>query len=337
MSRWNLSRRGFLGAALAFGSGARADNISPAEQIVAAGAPGAGMAIWRDGQLATDVAGERRKGSDEAIRADDLWHLGSNGKAMTATLAARLVVDGVLAWDSKLADVIEVPQFYANVTLTDLLNHRSGLPANPGMWRMIEMGTEPNADLSADREKTVAAALSKEPVQGFSYSNIGYMAAGLLMERKAGQPFEQLMQEQLFIPLGMESVGFGPPAGNTGHASGFFGRLRPMTEGADNPPAFAPAGTFHMTMADHMTFCAAYLRRDPLLPDAAWDVLQGDAYDYVMGWGVIGDLRAHSGSNTMWYARIMLDLRKQVAVGCYANAGMMSLETAMADVMDGAF
>src|SRR5688572_7235160 len=60
--------------------------------------------IGRSGLRALGVVGRRRVDQPDAVSADDRWHLGSNTKAMTATLVARLVERNQMAWTTSLAD-----------------------------------------------------------------------------------------------------------------------------------------------------------------------------------------------------------------------------------------
>src|SRR5690606_25105472 len=66
----------------------------------------AGLLIEGGEVAAVGASGVRAAGSDEPARADDVWHLGSCTKAMTATLLATLVADGTLAWETTLAEAL---------------------------------------------------------------------------------------------------------------------------------------------------------------------------------------------------------------------------------------
>ncbi len=79
--------------------------------------------------------GTRKWGTDSPVTTNDLWHLGSDTKAMTATLAATLVEEGRLKWTTTVAEVFPEladtfdPGFH-DVNLLQLLSHQAGLPAN---------------------------------------------------------------------------------------------------------------------------------------------------------------------------------------------------------------
>jgi len=86
--------------------------------------------IGPQGLIWSGVRGVRRAGGDEAVGPDALWHLGSNGKAMTAVLYARLVDQGRARWGATVAELFAgqaVDPALVPVTIDDLLNHRSGL------------------------------------------------------------------------------------------------------------------------------------------------------------------------------------------------------------------
>ena len=101
------------------------------------GVPAVGLArINAAGVESLGVLGERKRGSGVAVGKDDLWHIGSCGKSMTATLMARLVERGQLEWDAPIAPLfaahgIEAHRDFAGLTLRHLLTHRSGMAADP--------------------------------------------------------------------------------------------------------------------------------------------------------------------------------------------------------------
>ena len=96
--------------------------------------PAMGILLMRNGKVADQsVRGIRRSDEPDPVRLDDVWHIGSDAKAMTATLIARLVDRGVLSWDAPLEKMLPdlaggMRPEYRAVTLVQLLSHRSGLP-----------------------------------------------------------------------------------------------------------------------------------------------------------------------------------------------------------------
>jgi CubicO group peptidase (beta-lactamase class C family) len=160
------------------------------------------------------------------------------------------------------------------------------------------------------------------PGTKFVYSNQGYAIAGAMLERCAGQAWEEMMQTMLFQPLGMQHAGFGAPGSENdmdqpwGH-SGTGRKPEPVPPGpdADNPPAIGPAGTVHCSIGDLAKYCAFHAAEGhagpTLLTPESFKKLHtrcAPGIDYALGWVVQerqwggGDVLMHTGSNTMWYA-----------------------------------
>lgn len=325
-----------------------------------AGMPALAGAVFRGATpLAVGVTGVRKLGSPDNVTASDEWHLGSDTKAMTATLVGLFVEKGQLHFTDTLPTLFPgevVHPGYRNVTLEQLLQHRGGLPADvpPDIWaRMRKDGGSPDARLRA-----VRALLATPPAQlpgTFVYSNAGYMLAGAALERSAGDSWEHLVQQKLWAPLGMGSCGFGPPGtpGKVdqpwGHETQSDGSLSPVDPGAhnaDNPPSLGPAGTAHCSLADWGKFLALHLagaRGEPtvLLSAATLQRLQTppDGGDYASGWGVAqrgwsgGRALTHTGSNTLWLATARLAPAKNlafvVATNCASPAAKVQLDQAV--------
>ncbi len=171
-----------------------------------------------------------------------------------------------------------------------------------------------------DRTVYAASVLAElpGPAGEYAYSNAGYVVVGTILEVSTGQPWEALIRQQVFDPLGMASAGFGPPGSAglidqpRGHTAGLLRPLHPVVpdKDADNIPALGPAGTVHLSLADMMRFLRAHAVRDPaFLTLHSWTLLQTPlpGQDYALGWGFMPDgaLR-HAGSNTMWYALMIV-------------------------------
>jgi len=310
--------------------------------------PALAAVVWRDGKLVDIAAVGLRKADDPAskVTTADQWHLGSNTKAMTATLIAMYVDRGVLAWDDTLAKLFKGTKLdpgYAQVTLDQLLHHEGGAPGvEPrDLWEQLRAdGEKPDA-----RAKFVAGVLARPPAQQpgtFVYSNAGYMIAGAALERATGKRWEQLMRDELFGKLDMRSCGFGAPGGHTkgvvdqpwGHdADG-----KPVVPGpaADNPPGLGPAGTVHCSLEDYGKFLALHATGTPALLSAASLEHLHSAPDkgYAGGWTVFrsprGTLLGHSGSNTMWFLTAMVVLADKpddrVTIVVATNVGNQATE-----------
>ncbi len=306
-----------------------------------------------DGLVALGAVGQRRSGGTEPVTPDDRWHLGSDTKAMTATLAALLVEDEALSWETTLAQGFPTlaermhPEF-ADVTLVELLTHRAGLTGNLAVeraevWTRLWEAREPLADERLwFAEQLLTAPPAVTPRSEVRYANAGYMIAGALMEQATGEAWETLLGTRLFTPLGMDSCGFGPAA-TVGQVDAPWGHRgdEPVPPGpaADNPPALGPAGTVHCSLADWAKFIALHLRGargdTELLPQAAFARLQAgpgfatpeEGPEYAYGWLVVnapwagGTALNHVGSNTMNLANAWLVPGRGRAYLVVTNAG----------------
>jgi CubicO group peptidase (beta-lactamase class C family) len=298
--------------------------------------PGMVGAVLRGDRLAAiGAVGVRKKGSEEPFRVDNLVHIGSDTKAMTATMLATLVEDGKLSWSSTVRDVFParakaLHRDFQGVTLWQLLTHRAGLPANAAWWGLKgRTPTEQRRDLLA---KAMSPAPRSKPGSTYLYSNVGYALAGLMAEQVADAPWEDLMRERVFEPLGMATAGFGPPGSPGqvdepwGHSSGGTPRQ------GDNPPVLGPAGTVHVSLPDWARFAALHLRgaqgKAQLLEASTFRRLHTPpAGDYAAGWIVVdrpwagGRALTHSGSNTMWHCTVWLAPARDFGVLVATNQG----------------
>ena len=228
--------------------------------------------VIRDGKLAELVAvGVRVRGNPATVTADDRFHLGSNGKSMTATLAAVMVEQGTIRWNTTIAQAFpevrnRLNPAYASVTLEELLNHRSGIGTDEtpeGSARVerfqsrARWAAEGRQLLVRDWLTTVPPAVKRGE---FLYSNVGYTVAGAMLERMAGRGFEWLLKERVFAPLGMTSAVFGMPL-----AGGRIGQ--PGGHGVDGSPEplpspvdiLSPSGGVSMSMADWAKYLRVHL------------------------------------------------------------------------------
>ncbi|WP_251006626.1 serine hydrolase domain-containing protein [Stenotrophomonas sp. ISL-67] len=169
--------------------------------------PGLAMAVVDDGQVVyTHTAGERRVGSGEPIDADTLFKIASNSKAMTAAVLARLVDRGLLAWDDPVTRYLPQFRMYdpwvtGHMQVRDLLIHNSGLGLGAGD---LMLWPEPNTFSRAD---IIAGLAHLKPVtsfrSGYAYDNLMYVVAGEVAAAAGGKPYDQLLREDVFVPLGM--------------------------------------------------------------------------------------------------------------------------------------
>lgn len=300
--------------------------------------------VGADGSVDAEVAGTRRRGFDEPVRASDRWHIGSCAKTFTAVLWARLVEAGDAEWDMPIpaafADLDDLHPGWAGVTVDDALQCRAGFASNIGRTRMEPawLDARPLAWQRTDAARQALQVPPRRPGR-FAYSNLSYIVVGAAIDRLAGAAYERALADRVLKPLGIGSAGFGAPPEIWGHparlrlgAAGLFrGRpAGPAEPKSDNPAVYASAATLHLTVEDWAAFCRIFLTGggDLLRPDTIDHLLAqppGRGTRMSMGWIKPPYLRGTSysmqGSNTMWAAAALLDHDRERAALVVANDG----------------
>jgi CubicO group peptidase (beta-lactamase class C family) len=141
---------------------------------------------------------------------DTKFRLGSITKQFTATLILQLVEQGKIKLDGKLTDYL--PDYRKDtgdkVTIHNLLSHTSGIPSYtslPGF--MTNVSRNPYA-VDDFIKKYASGDLEFEPGTKFVYDNSGYFLLGAIIEKVTGKPYEQVLRENIFDPLGMKNTGY---------------------------------------------------------------------------------------------------------------------------------
>ncbi len=232
------------------------------------GMPGIAAAAVRDGKvIAHGVVGVRAQGDPTPVGPEDPFLIGSCAKAMLRVLVARLADAGTLSFDMTLGEALkDIPMrdAYRAVTIRQILAHRGGIQPytqiGPKMtpWLFQLTGTpveQREAFTTHLLDEPPAATPGTEEV----YSNAGFGIVAHIAERLTGKPWEELVREQVFTPLGLTTAKIGLPTsaerpeGVRGHFRGEDGyRLAP---GWREPlPPIAPAGMVSCSIDDFARF-----------------------------------------------------------------------------------
>jgi len=299
--------------------------------------------VTSKGLVIAGAAGIRKASTDVSVTVNDKWHLGSNTKAMTATLAAILVEQGKLRWTTTLGEVF--PELAAamnpemkDVAMLQLLSHRAGIPKDLDNWRAFSR----KGSLSNQRYEVVKKVCTRkpdcQPGSKYLYSNLGYVIAGAMIEKVISKPWEEAVKEYIFTPLEMKTAGFG--------GTGTPGKIdQPWGHGADgapvagngpaidNPQVMAPAGCVHGSIQDWAKFITDQLRgargEPALLKPDSYSMLHKPPFggDYALGWLVTsrdwggGTVLTHAGCNTMNYSNTWIAPQRDFAVLACVNHG----------------
>ncbi len=138
---------------------------------------------------------------------DTIYDLASLTKPLvTGLLCARRIESGELTLDSAVAHYL--PEFDRTdkqaITIRELLTHSSGLPA----WRPLYILAEGERDRAAGA--IASLDLECQPGSCVIYSDLGFIALGLLLERITGHPLAKLARSEIFQPLKLEHTFFNP-------------------------------------------------------------------------------------------------------------------------------
>ena len=329
------------------------------------GTPAIGVLLVVDGETrGIGVSGVRKAGDTQSVEPGDRWHLGSCTKSMTATLAAALVEEGALTWETTVADVLgkklKMLEDYQPVTLGMLLSHRSGIPgAVPdSVYASIEYAAQvtdlKDREIMKQRAQYAEAVLnlkpSSVPNSGYEYSNSGYVVAGAMIEQVTGRPWERLIEERIFQPLGMTGSGFGNAAhDDKSHPTQPWPHKDATTpvapgNGDDNSWVIGPSATVHCSLKDAARYISMHAAREigPVLKKketyeylhTALPQNEGYARGWIVtrtGWSQ-GPAISHDGSNTMNYCSIWIAPERKAAVAAFTNCEERGSETCRAAI-----
>ncbi|HEX4263050.1 MAG TPA: serine hydrolase domain-containing protein [Verrucomicrobiae bacterium] len=322
--------------------------------------PALAVVVAKNGRICDRAAvGVRKLGDPAPVTTNDVFHIGSCTKSMTATLAAMFIEQGKLHWDTTIAEVFPelkgtMNKQYQGVTVEQLLHHRGGVPGEPPptAWKRA---WEKKGTPTQQRREFIEAVLAQPPAAApgtkMIYSNQGYAIVGAMLEKITSRDYESLITEKLFKPLHMDSAGFGPPGTPNevdqpwGHQHKLLGTVAVQS---DNPPAIAPAGRVHCSLDDLARFAMLHLGHgtNGLLKPETLARLHASPSgvkstneweNYACGWIVLdrdwagGTALMHNGSNTMWYIVMWLAPEKNFVVIAATNVAGNDAETGCDD------
>ena len=172
------------------------------------GIPGVAVAVvYRDEVVYARGFGVREVGRPEPVDTDTVFLLASVSKPIASTVVAAVVGRGLIGWTDPIRTVLPAqalsdPYVTANVTMADLLSHRSGLYTGAG--DLLE-------DIGYGRTY-ILSRLDRQPLDAFrssyNYSNYGYTLGAEAAASAAGKSWEDLAEDAVFRPLGMTRSSF---------------------------------------------------------------------------------------------------------------------------------
>lgn len=148
----------------------------------------------------------------EPVKPTTVFRVASLSKAFSSALAALLVQDGVVAWDTRLADVLTYFKLRNNhatesVTLRDILSHRTGLPHNTFDHKLEQDVSYQELVRELDKVQLACAV-----GQCYGYQNVAFSMFGDMVYAITGDFFNHQVVKRLFQPLHMETATYGRAA-----------------------------------------------------------------------------------------------------------------------------
>jgi CubicO group peptidase (beta-lactamase class C family) len=253
-----------------------------ADALLRFGVPGVSIAVVEGGDVVyLNGFGVTQFGSTQAVDADTMMMIGSVTKSMTTMLAATLVDDGLLTWDTRLVDMLPDfavgdPELSQSLTVRDAFCNCTGIPG-----RDIELLFESSA-FTPEGVATALAGMAPTAELGeqFQYNNLLISAGGYAVGVAAGGGAEDValaydvaLRERVLGPIGMTRSTFHPEevlaGGNYAvpHATDLSGTLQPLPLVAERSLLpVAPAGALWSNAREMARYVQTELA-DGIAPD----------------------------------------------------------------------
>lgn len=172
---------------------------------------GAALTVVHDGRVSyTGTFGERKRGEGEEVDPHTLFRLASVSKGFAGVLAAMLELDGTFSLSDRVVD--HYPGFRlkdsvstSGMTIRNLLSHTTGLV--PYAYDNL---VEANQDLYTIIDRLDEVDISAPPGELYGYQNVMFSMLDPIARRSTGVPYQVLLQEKIFRPMGMKDASAGP-------------------------------------------------------------------------------------------------------------------------------
>lgn len=306
--------------------------------------PGIAISVIKADTVYYGVAGVKKCGNPEKVSLDSKFHIGSNAKAITATIAAILVEENKIKWNSKIIEVISelegnIREEYREVTLESLLSNRGLIQPfeedDSKEWKGIPSSISKSSNSKLEFAKY---ALNLEPKistqDNHAYSNGGFIIAALMLEEATGLTWKELVAKfnqeygvDTFLGFPNQEIS----NGTHGHKKrlGKYKAVLPKDEykfGFD----FSAAGNLSINVFDFSKVIKQHLYgllgENNVLKSTTYSKLHFGLEKYSLGWynGTIGNtdqkFSYHGGSLGTFSSAVMLSADREVAIIILVNS-----------------
>lgn len=299
--------------------------------------PGFAYSVIKEGDVVKEGAsGFIYEGSNLKVNIENRFNIGSLTKSFIGLIAAKLVDDGVISWDTNFFDIYpdwktEANPAYYSITLKDLLSMRAKI--QPFIHDVVDSKLPLSSNNSIDRRVEFGKyVLSLSPVPENTYSNASFSLASIMLEKVSGKSWENLaLQTAKEIDI---NIDFGKPNKKDiyqpwGHREDWFGNLNPVSPKEENSVPFvtAPSGDINMTISDMSKYAKVFVEgisgKDGYIKSTTCNYLLFGIPEYSIGWGNAydGDTYAfHDGSDGTYLSHVMIFKELKSAIIILTNA-----------------
>lgn len=286
-------------------------------------------------------------------RPDDLFHLGSNTKAITGFVAATLVEKGKINWDTRFFELFpnlvnHSNRNYHHVTLEDLLSHSARIqPFTSG----AEYQKLPDfkGNKKARRKKFAKHVLTLPVVEknkAFCYSNAGYSVAAVMLEKVSGKSWEKLVADIVRKKLRLDFAFGWPNRNGDNQPYGHWeekGKLVPVSPKTNYDLSLAePAGDISMNIENYARFIQMNIEglagHNNYLKSETYQYLHSSKSEYAIGWvnytknGV--QISEHTGSDGTFFSYVQIDRTNLIGYIVIVNSGTASAQEGVHAMMN---
>lgn len=294
--------------------------------------------VRADTILEMAAAGLKRKGTTARASLDDRFHIGSNTKAITAFIAARMVAQQQIGWHTTFFSLFpelkkESKDTSVDYALEDLLSFRAALPPYTYTVRN-PLRAQLTGSASQQRYALARYLLRQKPVvaeDGLYLTNTGYILAGLMLEKASGRSYKALVKE-FGDELGI-TFGFGyPNVTDTLQTWGHDVALKPVAP-FDHYKLdwLLSAGNINMTLPDYARFIQEFLKPAPgLLSSAVTGQLLYGRPGFAYGWFNEKDstgrylMASNEGNAGAFITRVAVVRERDIAFIIFTNAAAVA-------------
>ena len=277
---------------------------------------------------------------------ESLYQIGSMTKAFTGLAIQKLIDEGLVNEDGVVSDYIEGFEAYyqsakVDITVRDLLEQKSGYT---NIEKDYPSATE-TMTLTEWADSISCRDLSFMPGTEYAYSNVNYNLLGLIIENVSEISYQDYMEREILIPLGLRNTFAGTPDDNRIIEGTRLGYRRVFEFPMTVKNACIPAGYFYSNTEDMGRWLGIWTESSDIpenFKEAISKIreqLKAEG-DYYSGWELFADgVMGHSGGTPNYSSRIVFDEKNQIGICVLSNLNVAattdSLCNSILDIVSG--